>query len=342
MKTNIFFPLVACVVLFAACDLEPIPLELQQPYTYDEQYYVNLRAYKKSDHQIFYGWYAAYAHLEGVDAEYKQSASWGEHIAGIPDSADIVSLWMGIPSLKTDDPYSTYNPIAYNEMQLVREKKGTKFVVPEITRIAKYPDFPQNEEGIIMYADHLLSLVFDNDLDGLDLDYEPEGDWIGGAQNTRFLTMVEYLGQFLGPQSSNPEKLLIIDYYNQPPHQDVEPYINYLIRQAYSQGFTEHNATRLQNNYNQVSWCPPHKFIVTENLGDWWQNAGSPFTEIDGNTISPIDGQPMYSLEGMARWNPIQGNKGGFGAFYFDRDYRNNPPYYNIRKAIQAANPAVR
>jgi hypothetical protein len=52
----------------------------------------------------------------------------------------------------------------------------------------------------------------------------------------------------------------------------------------------------------------------------------------------------MYSLEGMARWNPTQGKKAGFGAFYFDRDYysKTGVPYYNVRRAIQIANPAAR
>jgi hypothetical protein len=45
----------------------------------------------------------------------------------------------------------------------------------------------------------------------------------------------------------------------------------------------------------------------------------------------------------MARWNPLQGKKGGFGAFYVDRDYYSNRgiPYYYSRRAIQMANPAI-
>lgn len=340
MVKKLFFALVLVSAFLSGCKKMTTPeaLNIQRPREFSSEYYANLRAYKKTDHQIFYGWFAAYSHREGVTAEYKKSPSWGEHIAGIPDSVDFCSLWMGIPSLKQDDSLTTYNPIAYEEMRFAMEVKGIKMVVPEITRIEKYPQFERNEKGIKDYADYLLKMVFDNDLDGLDLDYEPEGDWITGSN---FEIMVEYLGQFLGPLSQNPEKYLIIDYYNLPPPPSVEPFINYLINQTYTQGTTTSSATFLQNRYNQVSWCPPRKFLATENFGEWWENGGSPFTEANGNTLTR-EGNRMHSLEGMARWHPTQGKKGGFGAFYFDRDYNNSErPYHHVRRAIQIANPAV-
>ncbi|MNR09523.1 hypothetical protein D3C85_1257280 [compost metagenome] len=89
------------------------------------------------------------------------------------------------------------------------------------------------------------------------------------------------------------------------------------------------------------AWCPVNKFIVTENIGDNWQNGGVAFTEADGNRLTK-EGKQLYSLEGMARWNPVEGKKAGFGAFYMQRDYNLDPPYKNFRRSIQAANPAVR
>ncbi|MDD4193154.1 MAG: glycoside hydrolase family 18, partial [Mangrovibacterium sp.] len=179
----------------------------------------------------------------------------------------------------------------------------------------------------------------DADIDGVDLDYEPEGDWMQGENFTK---LVQYIGQYFGPQGSYPDKLLIVDFYSQYPPAETEPYVNYYIRQAYTQGFTEHSAARLQSYYNSITWAAPEKFIVTENFGSWYENGGSPFTEADGNTLT-TDGSRMYSLEGMARWNPVQGKKAGFGAFYVDRDYYSKAgPYYNMRRCIQIANPAVR
>lgn len=314
-----------------ACKKQTTPeaLTLQVPKTYSEEYYANLRAYKKSDHQICYGWYSDYA----------QSYSYAQHFAGLPDSIDIISLWGGIPSLKKDDSLASYNPTAYNEMREVMKTKGTKMLAVKIIRMEEESWTTLDSAGIIEYGKYLLRMVTENDLDGFDMDYEPEGDFLSGNNLT---ILVKYMGQFLGPRSSNPDKLLVIDYYSSTPPAAVEPYINYLVNQAYTQGTTTNSAKNLQSRYNLVaSWCPPRKFIVTENLGDWWQNGGSPFTEANGNTLD-ADGNQLYSLEGMARWVPTQGPKGGFGAFYFVRDYNLNPPYKYMRRAIQDANPAVR
>lgn len=338
---------ISFLLIVTSCETDIEALEIQKLKTYDEQYFENLRAYKKSDHCLSFVWYAAYAPLEGVEG-YKEPASWGERIIGLPDSLDICSLWMGIPSNDPDN--EDYSPVAYADMIYVRETLGTRFVAPTITRMnhvitlkdgTEY-DLSEHhdDEGIAVYGQYLVDQVLDADIDGVDLDYEPEGDWLQGENFTK---LVQYIGQYFGPQGTYPGKLLLVDFYSQYPPEETEPYVNYYVRQAYTQGFTEHSAARLQSYYNSISWAAPGKFIVTENFGSWYENGGSPFTEADGNTLT-TDGSQMYSLEGMARWNPEQGKKAGFGAFYVDRDYYSNTgiPYYNFRRCIQIANPAVR
>lgn len=345
MKISLLGLLALASAAFVAtgCDTDVEALEIQKLTTYDEQYYENLREYKKSDHCIFFGWYAAYAPLEGVGG-YKDPASWGERIIGLPDSLDICSLWMGIPS--NDPNSSSYAPVAYADMKFVREKKGTRFVAPTIVRMNKIITLKDgteydlrlhhDEEGIAVYGQYLVDQVLDADLDGLDLDYEPEGDWM---QNENFNKLVVYIGQYFGPKGKYPDKLLIVDFYGQVPLKETEPYVNYYVRQSYSAG----SASILQSQYNAVKFAPTTKFIVTETFGENFENGGVPFTEADGNNKTAKGGQ-MYSLEGMARWNPTQGKKAGFGAFYFGRDYfsKTGVPYYNVRRCIQIANPAVR
>jgi hypothetical protein len=253
--------------------------------------------------------------------------------------------------IPSNDPNSdSYAPIAYADWKFVREKKGTRFVFtvgPSMDRTITLKDGTEynladhkDDEGLEVYAQYLVDRILDNDVDGLDLDYEPKaGEWL---VNNRFTQFVEYIGQYFGPQGQYPDKIFTIDFFTTSPPAATEPYVTYFIRQAYTQGFTEHSATRLQSYYNTVSWVPMHKFVVTEQLSAWYENAGSPFTEADGNTLT-AEGTQMYSLEGMARWNPTQGPKAGFGGYYFDRDYANkNGPYYNIRRCIQIANPAVK
>ncbi|MCG2615325.1 glycoside hydrolase family 18 [Terrimonas sp. NA20] len=322
MKTKLLIAFVIIVsASFVACKKENI--EIQKPFEYSDEYYANLRAYKKSDHQICFGWFA----------DYSQTFSYGMHFKGLPDSIDILSLWGGIP--KKED-----NPSVWEELRFVRDVKGMRLVAPVIVQL-EGNNMPINDEGLQMYADYLVKIVTDNDLDGLDMDWEPvSGTYLNNAEN--FAKLVVMVSQKLGPKSGTG-KLLIVDYYNHTLPTTIEPYLDYLVNQAYTQGTTSNSGANLQTRYNRVAaWCPPNKFIVTENIGDWWQNGGSPFTEVNGNTISPVDGLRMYSLEGMARWNPTQGTKAGFGAFYFGRDYNSNPPYKYMRRAIQVANPAVK
>lgn len=311
------------VSFFVSCNTEIENIEIQKPYTYSEQYYADLRAYKASDHQVSFMWFC----------DYTASHSYGIRFLGLPDSLDICSLWGGIPS-------PIQNPKVYEEMRFCQKIKGTKMVMvtfPGVNGLEWVMSRPE-EERIQVYGDSLLRTVYNNDLDGMDLDYEIRGDWMHGEN---FAKLIEYLGQYIGPKGKDNSKLLLVDFYTDYPPSETEPYVNYFVRQAYTQGFSEHSASRLQDYYDRISWTAPEKFIVTENIADHWRNGGSPFTEADGNQYKE-NGERLYSLEGMARWNPTQGQKGGFGAYHGHRDYNSNPPYKHFRDGIQAQNPSVK
>jgi hypothetical protein len=325
-----------------ACDTDVEPEVVQEPTVYSEAYYQNLRDYKKSDHSICFGWYAGYTS--------EASASQGLHFMGLPDSMDIISLWSSIPSsnalyTETSAYNERYLPKALEEMNYIRRVKGTRVVMCTICRIAS-TSYPKTDAGIEAYAMHLVKCVLRNDLDGLDLDYEPEGDWL---QNDNFTKFVEVLGNYFGPKSGS-DKLLIVDFYSQTPPAATEPYVDYFVRQCYSCG----SAQALQTSFNGISsWCPPEKFVATEQMGWYWQNGGVAFKEEDGNNVDSW-GNPLYSVIGMARWNPTQGRKGGFGGYYFEYEYNTTRPanqaigdkeqtavpYYSLRRGIQEQNPA--
>lgn len=315
----------------ASCDNSAEALDLQTPYTYSEQYYENLREFKKSDHSVSFMWFA----------DYSASHSYGLHFMGLPDSLDICSLWGGIPSDVEGKPNTFYNPKVYKEMRFIQEVKGTKLTYVTFPGVGNNPwlkEYPtETKEDTLnllkAYGDSLLRIVYNNDLDGMDLDYEIAGDWMHGKN---FVTLVEYLGTQIGPKSAHPEKMLIVDGY---PIDGGYEYLTYFIAQAYQ----SYGAVDLQGRYNSVlaGGLPTSRYIVTENMGDYYATGGTPFTEADGNRTSSFGGQ-LYSLEGMARWNPVQGRKGGFGAFFGHRDYNSNPPYKYLRHGIQIQNPAIK
>ena len=184
-------------------------------------------------------------------------------------------------------------------------------------------------EWCVFAADYLLMEVWENDIDGYDLDWEPEGDALDGD---RFLTFLQYLAQYLGPLSDDPSKLLIIDrntrFMNGPQY---AKYCNYWIHQKY--GGTGGASRTTDSDYPltddpSTGWVNS-QIIVCENVGDTWTTGGR--------------------IEEFAAFNPSQGGrKGGFAAFHGQRDYNTTEsgadkdmPYGHIRRAIQIQNPSV-
>lgn len=320
-------PLLLIACMFASCDNDVENATVVAPTTYGPQYYKNLRDYKKSDHSIAWGWFA----------DYTQSTSLATRFLGLPDSLDICSLWGGIPSDDSTHVDTHYLPEVYREMKYVQEVKGTKLVVPTIIRIRTRPEFydsiwvKQNDPQAAMraYAQDLLRPIFENGLDGIDMDYEPEGDPLSGGNLDYF---VEYVGQFVGPMASpdstftypdgytikgNPNMLLCIDYFGSAPGSNTNKYTNWYVNQTYG------------GSPGRVpfSGCPTEKVVYTENVGDNWKAA------------------ECGQLLNYARYQPSTGRKGGFGAFFMHRDYINTgygcSNYANMRHGIQIQNPAI-
>lgn len=317
IRNGVLFSLFAGA--FTSCNTDVENIEIQKPYTYDDTYYENLREYKKSDHAISYMWFA----------DYTASHSPGLRFIGLPDSLDICSLWSGIPSPDGDLAE------AYEEMRWVREVKGTRFVMCTFPSVKGKPwleALPENER-VEAYGKFILESIYENDLDGVDFDYEISGDWMAGRH---MVELLKYLGQYIGPKGKDSSKLLIVDGLNLDGGYE---YLSYFIEQAYNRT----DADALQTCYTDHAHkgLPPERFIVTENIGDNYATGGVAFTDANGNTESAYGGQ-LYSLEGMARWNPTQGRKGGFGAFYGQRDYNSTPPYKYFRRAIQCCNPPMK
>ncbi len=303
-----------------SCNTEVENMEIQKPYTYDDKYYENLREYKKSNHQISYMWFA----------DYTTSLSVGTRFLGLPDSLDVCSLWSGIPTKES-------MPEIYEEMRFVQKVKGTKIVYCTFPSVGNKPEIMElpEDQRVKALGDQILNTIYQNDLDGVDMDYEIGSDWMYGQHTVE---LIEYLGQYIGPKGKDPEKLLIVDVTTGAQQLlGGYEYLSYLISQSYSVT----TGSYLQQLYNKVSdKLDSKRFVVTVNMGDDYQTGGIVFIENDGNTTSAYGGK-LYSLEGMARWSPAEGPKGGFGAFYGHRDYNNEPSYKYFRRAIQQQNPAV-
>ncbi len=329
---NIFATCLACCAISAAltsCDTEVENETIQHLYKYDAQYFENLRAWKKTPHEVSYVYYAAWAPLEGQEG-YKDPASWGERIKGLPDSLDIVNLWMGIPTPET-------HPVAYEDMVYAQDVLGTRFVFHgdashhghtfydrvwnEATRQFDYvydaqgnhvviTEHSGNREQLESYARWAVDTVVKCRLDGVDFDYE-------GWNSADMQIVAEECNKYFGPKGPWPEKLFIIDWFGGAPD-GCDDYCDYFVRQAYTWqiGFNTGTGGR-----------PQEKTIYCDSFGGEAGEAGPRGAQVCD----------------YARWEPATGHKGGCGAYYVDFNYKDPSgiPYGEFRKAIQIMNPAI-
>ena len=199
MKVTRYIIAAALLALFFSCDTKPEALDLQPLKEYSEEYYQALRDYKATPHEICYVYYADWAPIEGASG-YKDPASWGERIIGLPDSIDIVNLWMGIPMPET-------HPIAYQDMIETRDKKGTRFVFHadasnynhKFTTDGIVYDLSndRSEAAIRAYARWVCDTVVKTGLDGVDFDYE-------GWNGQHLTWAIEECDKIFGPSGSYP------------------------------------------------------------------------------------------------------------------------------------------
>ena len=259
-----------------------------------------------------------------------------------------------------------YSPNAYADLEFCQKYKGTKFIahadashygqefelLDEETGEWKYWKVDGNNRASVeAYAEMWCNIVIDHGLDGVDFDYE------GWGQN-QIAWAVQKCGEYFGPKAAEwgeahpdghavyPEKFLIVDYFGGVPGKAIEPYINYLVKQAYSaQG----------SSVGGPSWCPASKMVYCEQ---YEQTSSEGYNFLNGGyptgSNNP-EGEKMYTLEYYARYsNDASKGQGGFGAYYIDNDYDNgvealkkknykdcNYEHYGfLRRAIQIVNPA--
>lgn len=377
MKKIIY--ILSAALALAACDTKVEKLKIQDFKTYsldesalsaeDQAYYENLKEWKKSKHTISYVYFAAWAPPEGSTSLFIEYKNMKPRLMSLPDSLDIVNLWMGTPmkeeytdacfigNVKNEEtgeieraPMHTYDysPNAYFDLEYCQKFKGTRFVMhadashygQEFELEGKtWTVSAYDEESIRAYGRLIVDIVNTHGLDGVDFDYEGWGD-------TQIFWVIDEVGKYFGPKGENPEKLLIIDYFGGYPGANVEPYIDYLVKQAYSaQGA----------GVGGPDWCPAEKMVYCEQ---YEQSSGEGPNYLNGgyptNMTNP-DGEKMYMLERYARYSSeaTEGQGGGFGAYYIDNDYDNGvtalqnkgykdcnyESYGFLRRAIQIINP---
>jgi len=313
-----------------------------------ESYYESLRAYKKSHHQIAFGWYGNWT---------GNGASLVNSLKGIPDSVDVVSLWEG---------YTNLTPQKKADLEFCQRVKGTKFltclIIGDCGKGVTPSEFASDKEkikeywgwidgnqeaierAIRKYANALCDTVYKYNYDGFDVDYEPtympEGNILDNKGN--MIIFIDELSKRLGPKSGT-EKLLVLDGELRNIPGQLGPCFNYLINQTYKKAsdaaldekFIDHGVVSNFSGHLTEEEVT-RRYVVTENFESVFNamEGGYPYVDRYGNK--------MMSLEGMARWQPTNGfEKAGFGCYRMEAEYPTSPEYKWMRNAIQAVNPSL-
>lgn len=332
----------------------------------NEKYYENLRIYKKSEHSLTFGWFAAWA-ANGPGSTF---------LSQLPDSTDLVAIW-------GETLWANPTKEMLADLKYAQEVKGLKVVtacllfdigkgltppVP-VDFAEKNPDIPKekhwetwnkgfwgwkdgDEEAILKsvetYANALCDTIFKFGYDGFDLDAEPsyaqpfptaKEMWRPPQRMYKFF---ETMAKRIGPKAETEEgrkKMLIVDGEPDWFPSKYGPYMNYFILQTYGASSNARLDSRLNSLISHFSSVHTpeevaNKLIVTEEFEKYASTGGVNFSTPDGRTV------PSYI--GMAEWKPLGGKyrKGGIGSYHMQKDFAAQPTYKYLREGIQIMNPA--
>lgn len=109
---SLIFPF-SLLIIITSCEKQTTPetLVIQHPNVGTEEYYENLRAYKKSDHAIAFGWFGGWT---------ADGPTQSHYLSGLPDSVDLVSLW---------GPGFNYSDNMMADLRFVQIEKGTRVML---------------------------------------------------------------------------------------------------------------------------------------------------------------------------------------------------------------------
>lgn len=309
-----------------------------------EQYYENLRAYKKQadnyGRPVAFGWFSNW-NPAGVMRK--------GYLSAVPDSMDIISMWSGAPGRyditeaqkqdkefvqkvkgikllevsllshlgKGRTPESVYEGLS----EKAQEEGWSNAELDLARKYARWDfwgftshDLNNTEnlyEALAKFAKALCDSLVVNEWDGFDIDWEPGAgfsDADGTLNRETIVFLVKEMGKYIGPKS-DPEgkghRLLCIDGEISGLPDELDEYVDYWIRQSYGSG----------NPGFRAPGGRTEKVIITENFESYATSGGN--------------------LLRQAAHMPATGYKGGVGAYRFDNDYNNRPDYKWMRQAIQ-------
>lgn len=303
-----------------------------------EKYLEDLRAYKKSDHMLMFGWFANW-NPESPDPVFNLDL--------LPDSVDFVSNWG--PSFNLSDAHKAQLKRAHERG--IRMTIG--WIVGDVGQGINAPEGGwlqwKDEQGnvdwrksIEAYAQALADSIQKYDYDGFDLDYEPAYISPDGKRQS--------CGTW-----DDPSVVAIISC-SQSGNKERENYFYQQLREKFDEKEKVMGKELMLNINGAIHWLDPEAaplfdyFIAQSynNTGARWAGSVDRFASkgitrkqmLITETFQTNEKNANAFVQNYAQL-AIREGLGGVGAFHINEDHIYGNNYGNIRAAIQLMNPAM-
>lgn len=305
----------------------------------ERAYYASLREYKKTAHVKGFGWFGNWTGKGNNPQNY---------LKFVPDSVDFVSLWgcRGnlTPEQKAD--LSFFQKVMGSKALLcwIVQNLGDQMTPPGKDATQYWVTEKGGgsfEKGVEAYALAICDSIIKYDLDGFDIDYEPEwghsgslsdGRQIGTdpGQNRNMYVFIKTMYDKLNPLG----KMIVMDGQPEKLSTETSKMIDHYIYQAYYTGSTRAAHSKIQYPH-LTDW--ERKTIITANFESYWKNGGVSY--YTSSTHPEFNGKPGAQLFDYATLDLPSGLRiGGIGTFHMEYDYPNDPPYKFLRQALYLGN----
>lgn len=301
-------------------------------------YYAEIREYRKKPRVKGFGWFGNWTGKGDNPQNY---------LRALPDSVDFVSLW-GIRGNLTPEQKS--------DLKFFQDVKGGKALLcwivqdlgdqltPKGFTATEYWVEQQGkgsfEEGVKAYANAICDTIEKYNLDGFDIDYEPNYGHSGtlasrttisdSTGNTHMHLFIKTLSERLRPAG----RMLVMDGEPHLLSAETSHLVDHYIYQAYWESSTAQVINKI-NKPHLEDW--ERKTIITVEFEQGWRTGGVRYYRSVRPEINALT-QGKQILDYASLDLPSGKRIGGIGTFHMEYDYPNDPPYKWLRMALNYGN----
>lgn len=308
-----------------------------------KEYFAKIREYRKKPHVKGFGWFGNWTG-KGTNAQ--------NYLKMLPDSVDFVSLWGTRGNLSEDQK---------SDLKFFQEVKGGRALLcwivqdlgDQMTPPGKDPkvywvtekgqgDF---SKGIEAYANAICDTIEKYNLDGFDLDYEPNyghsgtlanGDTIGPklGHNQNMYLFIKTMSDRLRPAG----RMFVMDGQPDLLSHEASKMIDHYIYQAYWEYSTQDVIEKIQRGSHLEEW--ERRTIVTVEFEQNWRNGGVSYYQSIRPEVQALPGGRQ--IVDYATLDLPSGHRiGGVGTYHMEYDFANDPPYKWLKMALNYGNQII-